>query len=119
MISSVSQLQLSEHLRFYQELGVTGISRDPKWRERASPGGSSPGTRDPNPDVPGPESTRHESADQSPDTVIPVALARSAVEALSAIRDDIGDCTRCKLHTQGRTQVVFGVGNHAAELMFV
>jgi hypothetical protein len=31
--------------------------------------------------------------------------------ALAAIRADIGDCTRCKLHTLGRTQVVFGVGN--------
>ena len=26
---------LSEHLRFFQELGVTGISRDPAWRRRA------------------------------------------------------------------------------------
>ena len=30
------------------------------------------------------------------------------------IRDDIGDCTRCKLHTLGRTQIVFGVGNPKA-----
>ncbi|MEO7272236.1 MAG: hypothetical protein ABIX28_04805, partial [Vicinamibacterales bacterium] len=26
---------LAQHLRFYEELGVTGISRDPKWRQRA------------------------------------------------------------------------------------
>src|SRR4030095_3508685 len=32
---------------------------------------------------------------------------------------DIGDCTRCKLHKQGRTQIVFGVGNPGADLMFV
>ncbi len=32
---------------------------------------------------------------------------------------DIGDCTRCKLHTLGRTQIVFGVGNPDADLMFV
>ena len=25
---------LAQHLRFYQELGVTGISRDPSWRRR-------------------------------------------------------------------------------------
>ncbi|MCR4374096.1 MAG: uracil-DNA glycosylase, partial [Acidobacteria bacterium] len=31
----------------------------------------------------------------------------------------MGDCTRCKLHTLGRQQVVFGVGNPNAELMFV
>jgi DNA polymerase len=40
-------------------------------------------------------------------------------EALAAIRADIGDCTRCKLHTLGRRQVVFGVGNPDADLMFV
>ena len=41
------------------------------------------------------------------------------VDALAAVRTDIGDCTRCKLHTLGRTQVVFGVGNPNADLMFV
>ena len=35
------------------------------------------------------------------------------------IREDLGDCTRCKLHKQGRKQIVFGVGNPRAELMFV
>jgi DNA polymerase len=39
--------------------------------------------------------------------------------ALDAIRADIGDCTRCKLHTLGRTKIVFGVGNPRADLMFV
>src|ERR1700720_955604 len=41
------------------------------------------------------------------------------VAALKLIREDLGDCTRCKLHTQGRKQIVFGVGNPHAELMFV
>jgi uracil-DNA glycosylase family 4 len=41
------------------------------------------------------------------------------VQALRAIREDIGDCTRCKLHQQGRKQIVFGVGNPSADLMFV
>ena len=40
------------------------------------------------------------------------------VAALKLIREDLGDCTRCKLH-KGRTKVVFGVGNPRAELMFV
>ena len=36
------------------------------------------------------------------------------------LRVDIGpDCSRCKLHTLGRKQVVFGVGNPNADLMFV
>jgi uracil-DNA glycosylase len=38
--------------------------------------------------------------------------------ALKLIREDIGDCTRCRLH-KGRTNLVFGVGNVNADLMFV
>jgi len=39
--------------------------------------------------------------------------------ALKLIREDLGDCTRCRLHQQGRKQIVFGVGNPEADLMFV
>jgi uracil-DNA glycosylase len=39
--------------------------------------------------------------------------------ALKLIREDLGDCTRCRLHKQGRKQIVFGVGNPTADLMFV
>ena len=39
--------------------------------------------------------------------------------ALKIIREDLGDCTRCALHKQGRKQIVFGVGDPNAELMFV
>ena len=38
--------------------------------------------------------------------------------ALTEIRDDIGECTRCRLH-KGRTKLVFGVGNVNADIMFV
>jgi DNA polymerase len=41
------------------------------------------------------------------------------VKALRIIREDLGDCMRCVLHKQGRKQIVFGVGNPTAELMFV
>ena len=41
------------------------------------------------------------------------------VRALRMIREDIGDCTRCRLHKQGRKQIVFGVGNPKADLMFI
>ncbi len=37
---------------------------------------------------------------------------------LAALRAHIGDCTRCALH-QGRRNLVFGVGNPRARLMFV
>ena len=41
-----------------------------------------------------------------------------AATALKLIREDLGDCIRCKLH-KGRKQIVFGVGDPRAELMFV
>jgi len=39
-------------------------------------------------------------------------------DSLERIREDIGDCTRCRLH-KGRTKIVYGVGNPKAELVFV
>ena len=39
--------------------------------------------------------------------------------ALRLIREDLGDCTRCPLHKQGRKQIVFGVGNPRTQLMFI
>ena len=39
-------------------------------------------------------------------------------DTLERIRADIGDCTRCRLH-KARTNIVFGVGNPKAELVFV
>jgi DNA polymerase len=38
--------------------------------------------------------------------------------ALAAVAADAADCTRCRL-AEGRTQVVFGVGNPSADLMFI
>ena len=37
---------------------------------------------------------------------------------LDQVRECLGECTRCKLH-KGRTNIVFGVGNPAAKLVFV
>jgi DNA polymerase len=97
--------QLKEHLAFAAELGVAGLSRDPAWRARSQgPQGSDLGqTLD----------------SQDLQSEAPLTFSRNATEALAAIRADIGDCTRCKLHTLGRKQIVFGVGNPKADLMFV
>jgi uracil-DNA glycosylase len=46
------------------------------------------------------------------------AEAVAAGTELDAYAAQIADCTRCRL-SQGRTQVVFGVGNPDADLMFV
>ncbi|HWZ01490.1 MAG TPA: uracil-DNA glycosylase [Edaphobacter sp.] len=47
-----------------------------------------------------------------------VAPANKA-EALAAIKEDIGDCTRCPLAYAGRRTIVFGDGDANARLMFV
>src|ERR1700722_189430 len=49
----------------------------------------------------------------------PESHGSDPAEALRLIREDLGDCTRCRLHKQGRKQIVFGVGNPNAELMFI
>src|SRR3954447_12681341 len=51
--------------------------------------------------------------------IFPESQVSDPVTALRMIRADIGDCTRCVLHKQGRKQIVFGVGNPQAELMFI
>ena len=49
----------------------------------------------------------------------PAPAAASPVdETLEAIREDLGECTRCKLHAS-RKHIVFGEGNPKAQLMFV
>jgi DNA polymerase len=50
------------------------------------------------------------------DSPLPVIQDKPA--ALKIIREDIGECTRCRLH-KGRTNLVFGVGNVNADVMFV
>jgi DNA polymerase len=80
---------VAAHLSFYRELGVSGVSRDPAWRQR----------------------DRGVEAESAGDG--------GQAGALAELRAHIGDCTRCKLHAQGRRQVVFGVGSPTADLMFV
>jgi DNA polymerase len=88
---------LAAHLELYGELGVEGWHRDPLWRARPADAGASPG-------------------EQAAANVSPA----DAATRLAELRAEIGpDCRRCKLHGLGRRQVVFGVGNPHAELMFV
>lgn len=57
--------------------------------------------------VRGPSSTR----------AAPAAVADGGAR-LTAIRQELGECTRCKLHDK-RTNIVFGVGDPDAPLVFV
>ncbi len=99
----MDRAQLAEHLRFFQELGVAGVRLTPPDRRHTV-------QQLVRVDVP--------SEPSAEVTAAPVSVIRSA-ETLPDIRNDIGDCTRCKLHRLGRRQIVYGVGNPSADLMFV
>jgi uracil-DNA glycosylase len=89
--------QFKAHLEFFEELGIDGVRLEPEWRARREP------------------TERAEPLE----ALEPAEPIEPGI-ALRVIRDDLGaDCSRCKLHTLGRTQVVFGVGNPNADLMFV
>jgi uracil-DNA glycosylase len=112
----MSRQEIAAHLRFLGELGVTGVSRDATWRERTGdpgPVGAAPV---------GPSAPATPVAVQRDARVIdpPAEGSLAPLATLDALRAHVGPaCTRCKLCTQGRTHVVFGVGNPNAELMFV
>ena len=112
--------ELAEHLKYFADLGVTGVSRDAAWRHRmdAAPGGTE---RRPE-QAPSAQPTADggalaEAFQVSMTTDVP---ALSAEEALAGLKIEIGpQCVRCKLCELGRSQVVFGVGHPKARLMFV
>lgn len=94
--------ELKAHLDFFRELGVDGMRAEPSWRSRPRDLASQPAV-----------GTEEEQAAQ------PARVYASAADALVGIREDLGDCTRCKLHGLGRQTIVFGVGAPDADLMFV
>jgi uracil-DNA glycosylase family 4 len=101
-INSETQRELANRLQFYRELGIQDFYR----REQRANGVSVLST-DESPFV---------SECFAAPLVQPDALDRE--QALRVIREDLGECTRCRLH-KGRKQIVFGTGNPNAELMFV
>ena len=87
-----------------------GIHKEASWRARASAFAEATGD------------TRHASAPAPAFAEATAGKPRASAPrllTLHEIREEIGDCTRCKLATLGRRQVVFGVGNPEADLMFV
>ena len=55
---------------------------------------------------------------RSADASLFESIARVPDDSLLKIREDIGDCTRCKLH-KTRNKIVFGDGNPQAQLVFI
>jgi DNA polymerase len=107
---------LAEHLAFLTELGVHGLGAG------AARGTSVNRTRGLVEDKPArseAESARLPQREAAAPTETHPGISAGGHESLDAIRADLGDCTRCKLSTLGRRQIVFGVGNPAARLMFI
>jgi uracil-DNA glycosylase len=101
-------------LRYYEELGVAGVSSDAGWRRRAEPGASLDAPVPVQAPADGPGWTAPLSTEPG---ITPNPLDGPAA-TLVQLRSHIGDCTRCKL-CRGRTNLVFGVGDAGARLMFV
>jgi uracil-DNA glycosylase len=122
---------LSERIRFYNELGIYDFyRREPAPTNisalEATPLATTPEIQPEQRDLMTPrakaavavpvvtEEDLFEVANPRPESCV-----TDPAQALLLIREDLGDCTRCRLHKQGRKQIVFGVGNPNAELMFI
>ena len=106
---------LADRIRYYNELGIYDFYRRdfPRCETNLQ---IQPEERDP---LPRAKAAAVFPAEELIEiSATPDALADPA-QGLRAIREDIGDCTRCRLAKQGRKQIVFGVGNPRAELMFI
>jgi DNA polymerase len=114
---------LAERIRFYNELGIYDFYR----RDPASSNCSPIEGAITKPEQREEMTPRTKAAVAAPDIAEEDFLANpkaesgmaDPAEALRLIRDDLGDCTRCRLSKQGRKQIVFGVGNPKADLMFI
>jgi DNA polymerase len=97
-----TQKHLTARVNYYREMGIYDFYRRPVEE--------------------GLEPVLQAAAETAPDAEdslpSPISMVQDKPTALKAIREDIGDCTRCRLH-QGRTKLVFGVGNVNADIMFV
>jgi len=124
---------LAERIRYYNELGIYDFYRREKPGEIATVAAEA-AVADAVAVPIQPESREEMSPRKAAAVAVPVAVEENIFEvlapkpeygvsdpvrALKIIREDLGDCTRCPLHKQGRKQIVFGVGNAKAELMFV
>jgi uracil-DNA glycosylase len=128
---------LAERVRYYHELGIYDFYRRESQLPHSSKTASAAAEAVPaslsSTSSPIPQSELREEMAARKSAVVPVIAEDSIFEvvtpkpeygvadpgaALKLIREDLGDCTRCKLH-KGRTKIVFGVGNPRAELMFV
>lgn len=121
--------ELADWLRYYRALGFTHLyRREAKPAQTVVSGERQPATeaslsvRLPS-DAAAPAS--HRSSSRSASAIRAPAVQQGGLfaavaprETLEQVREDLGDCRRCKLW-EGRKNIVFGSGNPNAELVFV
>ena len=103
--------EVAARIRYYRELGIYDFYR--RGAAPAAPSEPEPVSAEPVSPPPAQLSILDAAAGPPPESAV-----HDRKQALELIREDLGDCTRCGLH-QNRTHIVFGTGNHEAELMFV
>jgi uracil-DNA glycosylase family 4 len=108
--------KLSCRLRYYQDLGIGEFFGD-----RVGPGYQDIQIEA----VTAPEQTVASSYEATEIMINPpasgslfAAIPKIGEGTLQTVREDIGDCVRCKLH-KGRTKIVFGDGHPQAKLLFI
>jgi len=123
---------LVARVRFYRDLGLTEFYRRPVDSTSGAPEpalslskGLASETWE---SIPQPDSQPISSQEDqqipprkpisAPPQIAAAVSPADRASALQLIRDEIGDCTRCALHT-GRNKLVFGDGSPSARLMFV
>jgi uracil-DNA glycosylase len=126
---------LAERLRFYRDLGLIDFYRRPvedalgfhseqvegsRLQSEEQPSINQPQAAQVNqPDTIGEEPfIKTRKGFSAPPQISAAVPVEERTAALQLIRDDIGDCTRCALHT-GRHKIVFADGPPEARLMFV
>jgi len=112
------QEKLSLRLRYYEDIGIREF-----FRNRIAPAGLEPPLEQAvSQTVVSMTSLTYESAktmNEPPAQLRPLtAIPKIGESTLQTIREDIGDCIRCKLH-KGRTKIVFGDGHPHAKLLFI
>ncbi len=110
---------LAARIRYYRELGINDFYFRESGAETAPLQMAEVAATPPPAAAPLPEPAVVPQSQDLFAAARPEAGAADPAQALRIIREDLGDCTRCKLHKLGRKQIVFGVGNARAELMFV
>jgi len=107
--------QLRAYVEYQRSTGAEFFPRSPAQPVAAgNRGAGAPAARPPAPTAPADSGPR--AAPSSEDLFAAPAVRRA--QTLEELRSEIGDCRRCKLWP-GRTNIVYGVGNPHAKLMFV